>query len=320
MKQRLLLLLVVCFGIACKKPAVEEDKSTYVPISVGSFSDNWTCSINPGQGANFNVAEFRLWVPDTADVSKLRAILVLLDGVNSDALPLASSKYWQAYATANNVALMGVHLANIPLPTSNPYIDARLGSGDALVLALKAIAEKNNISQIASLPFLLRGYSSGGMFSYYFSLYNPQRTVAFTDIRGWYIGKTSSENAVVPALFLIGEKDTVTTVPPDNVQQIVYEKRSHNGLWGYAIEPFASHYSNTGKSDSLTQLFFTSCLNRRTSSGSTTLTILPEIEGWLGNNSSKTYSTYDAYSGNKITASWLIDEPFAKAWVEYQKK
>jgi|GEM_PF-5228164 len=46
------------------------------------------------------------------------------------------------------------------------------------------IAEKNNVPEIATLPFLLRGYSAGGVFAHNFSTYQPDRSVAFVDIMG----------------------------------------------------------------------------------------------------------------------------------------
>lgn len=288
-------------------------------MSVGKFLDNWTCGINPGVGANFDIGEFRLWVPDTTATQDLKAVLVLADHVNSNALGSVSDTEWQKFAIANRVALLGVHLENKTLPTSYPYAEARNGSGEALLMALKAISDRHHFPKLASLPFLLRGYSAGGMFAYYFSAYKPTRVVAFADFRGWYIGETPADNKGVPGLFLMGEKDAVSGVPPDNIQQLVRNKRAINGLWGFAVEPGADHYSDLTKSDSLAKLFFTSALNQRVLNPDSLATIL-QINGWLGNNGSKDISSYSAYTGSKTEASWLMDETVAKGWVAFQKK
>lgn len=314
------LLLLLLSGFACKKPTtVPED--TYVPISVGPFLDDWTCSINPGMGANFDIGEFRLWVPNVATVSNLKAVLVLLDHANSNALGMVNDTTWRNYAIANNIALLSVHLENkSPTPTTYPYSDARNGSGNALIMALEAIAKKNNIATVAALPFLIRGYSAGGMFGYYFSIFKPLRVAAFSDIRGWYITETADDNKTVPALFLMAEQDIVTYVPPDNIQQLVIKKRNVGGVWGFALEPEADHYSSLLKSDSLTRQFFSAALTKRIMNGSTELINIPQESGWLGNNASNNAVPYANYTGNKKEASWLIDETVANAWIAYQKK
>jgi hypothetical protein len=318
--KKLSLLVLLLSGLACKKDNTEPQEDTYVPISVGKFLDNWTCSINPGVGANFDIGEFRLWVPDITTVSNLKAVLVVLDHVNSNGLGMVNDSTWRKYATANNVALLSVHLENTKLPTNYPYADARNGSGKALILAVEAIAQKNSISSVAALPFLIRGYSAGGMFGYFFSAFKPSRVVAFSNIRGWYIMETPDENKTVPALFLMAEQDVMTDVPPDNVLQLVIKKRYAGGLWAFAQEPGASHYSSLLKSDSLTRQFFSAALSKRTTNGITTLLSIPQESGWLGNNASNEAVPYDNYTANKKAASWLIDENVAKAWIAYQKK
>lgn len=316
---KLFVLSILLAGtLGCKKKQTDEEINTYVPISVDKFPDNWTCSIHPGTGANFNIAEFRLWVPDTTTTSDLKAILVLADHVNSNALGMVNDTEWRKFAIVNNIALIGVHLENTVLPTSNPYAEARNGSGEALIMALKAIAERHHFPKVGELPFLLRGYSAGGMYAYFFSAYVPARVVAFANFRGWSIGDTPDDNKGVPGLFLLAEKDPLSAVPP-NIPQMIKKKREKGGLWGYAIEPGADHYSELIKCDELAKLFFTSALNQRVKSGSNALIELSQTSGWLGNNITKAISSYTAYPDSKTDASWLTDETVAKAWVAFQK-
>jgi hypothetical protein len=313
------LFYILFFVFACKKKKVEEDVTTYVPISVDHFLDDWTCSINPGEGGNFNLAEFGLWVPDPKNVSDLKAILVLLGHFNSNTLGLLNSKDWQKYAMDNHLALLAARIENFQIPTDYPYFEAGNGSGDALMLALEAIANKNNIPRVASLSFLFRGYSAGGMFSYYFSAYKPERVIAFSNIRGWDLVNMGDENKNIPALFLLGENDTLDGVPKDIVQQVVLNKRRNNGLWAFAVEPGVDHYSDLDKADSLTVKFFSSVLNLR-ANGTGKPLILPESSGWLGNNDTHAVFSYTDYPDDRKNASWLPDEVIATAWVDFQKK
>lgn len=311
---------------ACHKSKDEPEPEPEVDeqMAIGQFSDNWTCTVKKGKSSNFDIAEFTLWVPNAADVSKLKAILVLANYSNSSALGLVYAKEWQDFAKANNVALMAVHLENLNVNISmdDIYSDARNGSGDALLMALEAIAGKNNIPAVASLPFLFRGYSAGGMFAYHFSAFKPERVIAFADIRGWYLKPTTVTNNGIPGLFLIAELDTEryeNTNPLERMKEIVESKRKENALWSYAIEPGEDHFGNVEKSDSLLQLFLASALKSRVQSGSNVLLPMTEVSGWLGNNDSKAIFPYATYPQTKNEASWLIDESFANEWIKYQK-
>lgn len=317
----LFLVSVIVTIFACKKNDTQTDKNTYQPIFIDHFIDDWTCAVNPGVGGNFDVAEFRLWVPDASDVPEVKAILILAESSNSNATDMAKSPEWRAYAVANKVALMGVHLqTKNPLTVYDTYADARAGSGEALIKALEAITARNHISKIAALPFLLRGYSAGGMFSYFFAAYQPKRVIAFANIRGWIIGQTDAETKNIPGLFLIGEVDTPFFVQRDVIQKIVEAKRKENALWSYAIESGADHFAGLKASDDLIKLFFSSALKYRLGITTTDLLMIAPSSGWLGNNETRAFFPYHTYPDEKEKAGWLIDEDFAKAWKEYQKK
>jgi hypothetical protein len=321
MKIRYLLFFLMTVLFACKKTAMQSDTNTYQPPFIDHFIDDWACAVNPGTGANFDVAEFRLWIPDTNDVSEVKAILILTEGSNSNATNMTYSDEWRAYAIANKIALMGVHMeSRNSQPVFDTYANASGGSGEALIKALEAITTKNNVPYIAALPFLLRGYSAGGMFSYFFSDYQPKRVVAFADIRGWVINQNADETKEIPGLFLIGEMDMPLSSQRDMMQQMIQSKRKQDGLWTYGIEPNADHFAGLAASDSLIKLFFSSALKYRLSTASNDLLTIAPASGWLGNNDTKSIFPYAVYPDEKEKAGWLIDEVLAKAWKEFQKK
>lgn len=324
-KISLLVVLLFCV-FSCHKKKGDPEPETVQPdtaMTIGTFSGNWTCSVNPGKQGNFDIAAFSLWLPNYADVSKIKAILVLAHHYNGSGLGLIYGKEWQDYAKANNVALLGVHLENTNSSnTDHIYYEAEKGSGQALLMALDAIAKKNNIPAISNLPLLFRGYSAGGMFAYHFSVFQPQRVVAFANIRGWAMDETSDVNKEIPALFLIAELDTAEVDgvnPLEQMKTIVKKKRKQHGRWGYAIEPGEDHGGDLKKSDEFARLFFTSALNYRLANGSNTLLSIPENSGWLGNNDSLTSSSFNTYPSVKENASWLLDETVSDAWKVYQK-
>lgn len=322
--KHILLLAAVILFFACRKSKDEPEQEVPEEMAISQFSGDWTCTVRKGKSSNFDIAEFTLWVPKPGDVSKLKAVLVLAHHSNSNALGLAYEKQWQDFARANDVALMAVHLENLNpnINIADTYADARNGSGAALLMALEAIAARNNISSVAALPFVFRGYSAGGMFGYNFSAFKPERVIAFANIRGWYLNPTTDINNGIPGLFLIAELDTEKyedIIPAQRMKEIVQAKRKQNARWSYAIEPGEDHFGNLTKSDSLLRLFLASALKSRLQSGSNVLLPVTEASGWLGNHDSKAIFPYATYPQTKNEASWLIDEPFANEWVKYQQ-
>jgi hypothetical protein len=320
----ILLIAATIVFFACHKSKDQPAEEIHEEMYVSQFSGDWMCTVKKGKSDNFDIAEFALWVPKPGDVSKLKAILVLAHHSNSNALGLAYEKEWQDFARANDVALMAVHLENLDpnISLDDLYSDARNGSGAALIMALEAITARNNISTVATLPFLFRGYSAGGMFSYNFSAFKPDRVIAFANIRGWYMNPTTTINNGIPGLFMIAELDTEkheNIIPAQRMKEIVQAKRKQNAVWSYAIEPHVDHFDNLTKSDSLLRLFLASALKMRVQSGSNVLLPVTETSGWLGNHDSKAVFPYATYPQTKNEAAWLIDEPFANEWIKYQQ-
>lgn len=286
------------------------------PKGVGEFIDDWTFRVNPYfPYQNFDIAEFRLWVPDST--SGLRGILVLLNHYNSNGLNLANIPEWQEYAIEKQLGLVGVHFESDP-DDKNLYSDAFSGSGDALIKAVDTLAYKHDLQEIKSLPFLLRGYSMGGAFSSSFSAYRPERIIAFANIRGPI--SSSNEPAVnnIPALTLLGKNDS-QELNNWNIDA-VHKKRTEGGIWSYAIDPNASHHGNMREADELIKVFFSKALPKRLVEGSNDLAAIPEQSGWLGNNENGEIFSFDSYPESKKDASWLIDEEFANLWQNYRKE
>ena len=290
----------------------EEILQNQEPKPIGEFIDDWSFRVFPKLDDNFGIAEFRLWVPD--NINNIKAILVLSNSYNSNGLGLVNFEEWQTFAIQNNLSLLSVHLKDTNQTTS--YTSASNGSGNALLKALDTIAYKNNVSYISKLPFLLQGYSAGGVFSYYFSDFKPERVIAFANIRGGAVGLTSDANNNIPGLMLLGENDAASR--NQNMGAVVLSKRDKGGAFCYAIEPNVDHFGDLDSSWELIRAFFTVALNKRLTTGSNTLHVISENTGWLGNNATKEIFAFDSYPNPTKEASWLIDKSFALKWKAYQ--
>lgn len=304
-------LFICVWIVGCSSEDTQLQPEPDKPI--GEFIDDWTYRIFPeAPYSNFDIGEFRLWVPQ--ENTDLKAVLVLLTSSNGNALGLANSAEWRAYAEKEQLAICSVNLKSIE--NGGNYAQAGSGSGQALIDAIDQIATKHAISQISKLPFLMQGYSAGGNFSYSFSSFMPEKVIGLVSVRGGQL-ETTNKNVTVPGLVLTGELEGDQR--NEYLKDIALDKRNEGGLWSFAIEPDATHFNDLTASDELSKIFFSSILKKRVTVNSEESNLIPEDSGWLGNNTRTDIYPYSDYPGNKTSAFWLVDEEFAKAWLEFQK-
>lgn len=280
---------------------------------IGEFTDDITYRVYPNLSDNFATAEFRIWVPETSE--PLRAVVVLTHSYNLNALGFAYSEYWQLFAKKENVALLAVYLQDIPGSTLT-YTSANEGTGKALLVGLEQLAEHIEKPYIKDLPLLMRGYSAGGVFSYSFSDFKPERLLAFANIRGGSLGITSEKNIRVPGLMFMGELDNAQR--NNRIIGAMSAKRSDGANWSLILEQGTDHFGGLEKADDMIQFFFTKVLDRRLSSTGNQLIEIKESEGWLGNNVKLETYKFNEYPYQIKDASWLIDEEFAEKWLDFQ--
>ena len=301
-----LLLILSCGGDD------EIDDTSNPPITgEGEFEDDWTYEVYATVKDNFVTAKFRLWIPDIPE--EPRAILILGTSYNGSSLGLVHSPEWQEYAKQEKLVLLTYYLKSED--TGKYYGEASGGSGGALLKALKAITDKHSLPGVNELPFLSRGYSAGGSFSYYMSEFLPERVVAYGNIRG-NILSSNIINKDVPGLMIMGEFDNATGI--SNVIKTVIYHRQKLGVICFALEPGVDHFGALANSDKLIRQFFSYALDKRLSGTSSVLNVIPESSGWLGENNEHEYYLFDEYPTDKDFASWLINEEFADSWQKFQ--
>jgi len=302
------ILILLCVTVACNSNTVEEEKSREI-TPFGEFIDDWTFNVDPKSGASFDEANFRLWLPEGEEA--LRAILIILSFSDGSSFGDIRLEEWTNYAKDQKLGLLGVSLKG-----RDRYANVDLGSGDALIRALDTITFRNNIPEIGKLPFLLCGYSAGGVFAYNFSWFKPERTIAFVSMRA--VGSPVSNiinNA--PGLMLLAENDFASRNL--SLKNLVLTSRAESYLYSYAIEPTYDHFGPLQDSWELSRSFFTTALEKRLKPNSNDLNAISENTGWLGNNDNLAVYAFGEYPDAIKTASWLIDENFASSWKAYQE-
>jgi dienelactone hydrolase len=261
-------------------------------------------------GNNFDKAEFRLWLP--LDVPTVRAALISVPGSNGDGRPMADDAAWQAFATRNKLALVGVRFTDKPHEQSfiEHYVNVSQGSGQALLTAIETFAERSKHPELATAPLLLWGMSAGGEFNYEFVAWRPERVLAFVVNKGgiYYTALASQAARNVPGILFIGGKDLDSRV--HIITGIFDLNRRAGALWALAEEPGAAHI--VGRSIDVAKILYEDVLALRLDSA--TLKSLAAKSGFIADLKGKTFRPAEgAPTGTEATA-WLPTERVARAW------
>jgi len=307
------LLLCLALVLVWSCGGDSEEIISQPETKIGEFIDENTYRVFPKQDDNFGVAEFRLWVPETSQA--LKAVAVLVHSYNSNGLGYANSSYWQEFAKKENVALLAVHLKE-GSTSSVSYTDARRGTGKALLFSLEQLAEKIGQPYLKDLPFLMRGYSAGGVFSNSFSDFEPERLLGFANIRGGSLLSTSEKNIRIPAMMFFGEFDSAER--NNRIVETIAIKRKIGANWSLILEPGLDHFGSLDKAEDMIQFFFTKVLEYRLGDSDGQLKEIKEADGWLGDNVRLEAYRFNDYPYDITKASWLMDEEFSLKWLEFQ--
>jgi len=168
--------------------------------ATSSFIDD---SIPPG--ANFDKAQFRLWLP--AAGGTLRGALILVPGSNGDGRAMAQDTVWQAFAAKNKLAIVACRFTDKPHDQNfiEDYVNVSHGSGQALIDMLGKFGARTQHPELANAPLLFWGMSAGGQFDYEFAAWKPERVAAFVVNKGgiYYTALTPRATREIPALYVL---------------------------------------------------------------------------------------------------------------------
>lgn len=256
-------------------------------------------------GANYDKAEFRLWLPP--DVPQLKAVLVLVPGSNGDGRAQVDDAFWRAFAVKQKVALVGCRFTDKQHEQSfiEHYVNVSQGSGQALLDALGQFATREKHPEIATAPLMLWGMSAGGEFNYEFVAWKPERVAAFIVNKGgiYYTALASKAARAVPGILFVGEKDLDSRT--FTIKGLFGVNRRAGALWALVEEPGLEHV--VGRSKELGAMLFEDVL----AAPKDTLT---EKAGFVGDIRTFAYQPAAGASTNNILTSWLPTERVAKAW------
>jgi hypothetical protein len=268
-------------------------------------------------GTNYEKAEFRLWYPDKARF--VRAAVVLVPGANVDGRPDVNDRFWQAFASRNEVALIGCHFTDKPHEDSfiENYANAAQGSGQALLDALIAFSTRSDHPELANAPLLMWGMSAGGEFNYEFTGWRPERVVAFVVNKGgiYFSALLQAAARRVPGILFLGEEDLESR--KSVITGLFALNRRAGALWALVEEPKVGHV--IGRSQEMAAIFFDAVLSLRVGSGGSAVSFAPlaQLEERSGIVGELVQGGLRPPSDNPAPihlTAWFPTERVARAW------
>lgn len=273
-------------------------------------------------GANFDLAEFRLWYPDNAGT--FRGIVLLVPGSNGDGRPMAEDPVWQAFATRHGFAILACRITDKPHDQMfiEDYVDVAQGTGPAILEAMAALADRSQHPELAEAPWVSWGMSAGGQVSYEMAAWRPERTIAFVLNKGgiYYTAMASQAARRVPGFFFVGETDLAFRT--DIIRGIFSVNRRAGALWALIEEPGVGHAVN--RSRDLGIMFFDDVIPLRVpaaaaANGRTELRAIDPASGYYGALDQWTFEPVAETEAPRVPMAWLPTERTAVAWQKVRR-
>lgn len=199
---------------------------------------------------------------------------------------------------------------------------------------LVQFGEKSGHPELEHAPLFLYGHSNGTGFSAIFTSYVPDRVWGWVSMRpGTTFQVYQPGAAQVPGLVIFGEDDPFLARPSkeENLAVVPALRKNHHALWNIAVEPKTGH----GPGDKTWPLVFSFLrhtftarvpANADAKNGPVKLRSLTLKSGHLGQNWQTKPGGYQKlptapfadFTGDKSTASWLLNADYAKDWQQFQ--
>ncbi len=283
-------------------------------LACPAFAATFDVSQPPKDGEKYKSADFRLWVPD--GVTTVRAVIVRQHGCGRKGIDHADDLQWQALAAKYDVALLGTHFQQAK--ECKDWFDPAGGSERAFFDALAHFAKESKHPELVAAPWAIWGHSGGSLWACHMTNRHPERVVAVWG-RSQALTDYGEKALGVPVVFNYGtgEKAGQFASVHKNSQEAFAKYRPKGALWAVAIDPKSSH--DCRNSRALAVLFFDKMLTARLPKDGVKLKSLADGPFWRGESDTLAVLSPEVSRGNPLADSWLIDEPFAKAWQEYCK-
>lgn len=200
---------------------------------------------------------------------------------------------------------------------------------------LQSFAEKAKHPELIHAPLFLYGNSNGTGFSAIFPAEAGHRVWGWVSMRPGTTYQVYQPGAAqIPGMVIFGEDDPFLARPSkaENLAVVQAMRKKHNALWHYAVEPKTGH----GPGEKTWPLVFSFLrhsfaarvpADADATQGPVKLNELKADTGHLGQNWDVTKGGYQtlpvaptaSFTGDKSTASWLLNDAYAADWQAFQR-
>ena len=274
------------------------------------------------EAAGQDEVKFSLWVPD--GVKTIRGVVAISGHGSGEALFQRAD----FRAVAKELGLAAFKFVGGPLQRG-------FWPRSLLFDHLRTFGEIAHHPELGNAPLFLYGHSNGTGFSAFFAAGAPERVWGWVSMRPGITFQTYQPAAAqVPGLVIFGEDDPFLARPSkaENLAVIPALRKQTGAGWCFAVEPKTGHGPGE-KTWPLVYSFLRSSFAARVPAeadslaGPVKLRPLVLARGHLGQNwdSAKggyqdlAVAPYADFSGDKATASWLLDDAYARDWQAFQR-
>jgi pimeloyl-ACP methyl ester carboxylesterase len=265
-------------------------------------------------------ADGRLFLPER--VSRVRAVIAVTNwGLGGD---VYADQDIRSLAASTDSVLLLLRVTRI----STNELDNRpvlvAPAQDAVLTILRRFAEESGRPEIATAPLLFWGHSQGGNFGAAFAALHPERTIAFVLYQSAAALSLRTEGDIravagVPALIIEG-----ITEPKDaHLSETLWSHgRSLGAPWAFLRQSDAPHGNSEfrKKANGLLMAWARAVLIHRVVADKLELRPVADASAWIGDNATGEMTTLAPNSAANRKASWLPDEPSARAWRSMLKR
>jgi hypothetical protein len=283
--------------------------------------EQWQQAVKEKGEGKKEAVKFDLWVPEEAKVAKG---IVVISGHGS-------GENLYKHPELRKIA-RELHLAIFKF-NGNP-MQRGFWPRSLLYERLKTFGQRAQHPEFENAPLFLYGHSNGTGFSAIFSA-ESLRVWGWVSMRPGTTYQVFQPGAAqIPGLVIFGEVDDFFGRPSkaENMGVVDAMRKKHNALWNYAVEPKTGH----GPGDKTWPLVFSFLRHTFAArvpadadplKGPVKLNGLVLESGSLGKNWDVIQGGYQtlptapfaSFTGDKATASWLINPAYAADWQMFQR-
>lgn|GEM_PF-1539458 len=261
-------------------------------------------------------AEYGIYLPPKWE--KLRGILILQHGCGMEQFGITRNKDLQYQAFAKKWGLLVIETALHG--DCGVWHHPENGSAAAIFKVIAEVASEQHHPELASLPLLIFGHSSGGHWTLAMLRDYPEKILAAVTYSAAWDPQWDymSVAAGVPLLLRhAGQNDAPTCLCEATAVHTFAKMRKMDGYTAIAYNPGQNH--NLAYIRHMSIPFFEAALKQRLpEAGSTKMRSVDASGCWLGNPDTFELIKESEYKGSD-KASWcrLLDKEIAEKWKEY---